>query len=532
VVKIEIASEDFFGGCASEEIMKRSGEMPSTKRKLTAPAPHRGYDDAFDSFINDLAIELKEVARAAREILQVSSSFNDITDLLNKEYVSGERLESLGGTEKFEPDDDGVLKKSPFAGRRSLVFSNLHIKLTLGDRFLSVGSFQTQSTAFSDNDFIVVTFPMAVVKEQRGKVIARLVGTIAHETVHAFHRVTIPTKTSLSRAQRANAFIEEEIATRKKEKDILRQIVSAGGVTALAVAEKKDKGLKQEIENRIDQIILSRPEVERDFVSGTRLTYLETFVMEDMINQSLRVKELDSGKIREDFDAVNELVFDTSLDEVLKVKHPELLTRDPKTGLKTPFLETEFKELLLARRAMESHWKEHQADNLEPILELHKHAFFPEGIDYTSRPKTGPAKQTKQPKARVPAKSRAPEEPFSSRILRSETGLVLVPTPTAKPTPGKFYQIKSGDSLFGISKKAYNSGSMEAARRINDSQYNRRFRKSAPESERKMFPDGRISFNPRFVGDLRAQMESEATASAGSSFAMIWIPGEDGGEPF
>lgn len=124
------------------------------------------------------------------------------------------------------------------------------------------------------------------------------------------------------------------------------------------------------------------------------------------------------------------------------------------------------------------------------------------------------------------------EELFSSRILSEDIGLVLVPAPAAQPTPGKFYKIKSGDTLFGVAKKAYGAGSMEAGKRINESQYNLRFRKPAPASEKKMFPDGRISFNPRFDGVLRNQMESVDIAPSGKSFAMIWIPTEEGGEPF
>jgi len=139
---------------------------------------------------------------------------------------------------------------------------------------------------------------------------------------------------------------------------------------------------------------------------------------------------------------------------------------------------------------------------------------------------------SQQPKTSAGTASQSAGELFSSRILREGIGLVLVPAPADTPTSGKFYQIKSGDTLFGIAKKAYDSGSMEAARRINDSRYNRRFWRTAPASEQKMFPDGRISFSPRFNGDLRLQMESEDSAPTGTSFAMIWIPPVDGAEPF
>ena len=142
------------------------------------------------------------------------------------------------------------------------------------------------------------------------------------------------------------------------------------------------------------------------------------------------------------------------------------------------------------------------------------------------------SKQTPQTKTRARTASRETIKLFSSRILRPGLGLVLVPTPAPQPTPGRFYQIKWGDTLFGITQRAYGASSMEKVRLVNDSQYNRRFWRAAPVSERKMFPDGRISLSPRFAGDVRVQMESVNTASSGKSFAMIWIPAEDALEPF
>jgi nucleoid-associated protein YgaU len=64
-------------------------------------------------------------------------------------------------------------------------------------------------------------------------------------------------------------------------------------------------------------------------------------------------------------------------------------------------------------------------------------------------------KQTPQSKALARKASRETVKLFSSRILKPGIGLVLVPASAPQPTPGKFYQIKSGDTLFGISKRAY-----------------------------------------------------------------------------
>ena len=140
------------------------------------------------------------------------------------------------------------------------------------------------------------------------------------------------------------------------------------------------------------------------------------------------------------------------------------------------------------------------------------------------------AKQTPQIKALARTASRETVKLFSSRILRPGIGLVLVPAPQS--TPGRFYQIKWGDTLFGITQRAY-------GRELNGkSPAHQRFSIQPPVLEgrsgvrRKIFPDGRISVSPGCVGDVRVQMESVNTASSGKSFPMIWIPAEDGLEPF
>jgi nucleoid-associated protein YgaU len=81
-------------------------------------------------------------------------------------------------------------------------------------------------------------------------------------------------------------------------------------------------------------------------------------------------------------------------------------------------------------------------------------------------------RQTGQTKALARTSSRAAAKRFSSRILRPGLGLVLVPATASQSTPGKFYQIESGDTLFGLAKKAYGASSMERARLINNSAYN------------------------------------------------------------
>ncbi len=125
---------------------------------------------------------------------------------------------------------------------------------------------------------------------------------------------------------------------------------------------------------------------------------------------------------------------------------------------------------------------------------------------------------------------------FGDRILTSGIGPVLAPRPDPRPTPGRFYQIKLGDTLFEVAGQAYGvkagAQRLELAKQINNANYNRRFWRAAPEGEKKWFPQGRVSFSPRFDCDLRNQVEAAGAAPSGPCFAMIWIPDRAGGEPF
>ncbi len=106
-----------------------------------------------------------------------------------------------------------------------------------------------------------------------------------------------------------------------------------------------------------------------------------------------------------------------------------------------------------------------------------------------------------------------------------------VPPPTiaSVPTPGRFYRIRKGDNLLKVAGRAYGVGKgpqrLDYARWINDAQFNRRFWRPAPKGERKWFPDGRISFSPRFTCDVEEQLQNIRRAPAGKCFAVLWIPG-------
>lgn len=98
------------------------------------------------------------------------------------------------------------------------------------------------------------------------------------------------------------------------------------------------------------------------------------------------------------------------------------------------------------------------------------------------------------------------------------------------PLPGRYYQIQNGDTLRGVASAAYGTGPGTSANfgrmvLINDAPFNQRFvRADAADS---LFPDGRISFNPRFGKTWGAQYndpQKGGEVGAGGSYATIFIP--------
>ena len=98
---------------------------------------------------------------------------------------------------------------------------------------------------------------------------------------------------------------------------------------------------------------------------------------------------------------------------------------------------------------------------------------------------------------------------------------------TTSPTPGRFYAIQaSKGGLLTTTSRAYNVGSgrtrLKLAQKINNHPLNKKFW-ATPKSDfnKKFFPSGLISFNPRFTC-----REDQRRAKSGEKkcFARIWIP--------
>jgi hypothetical protein len=125
----------------------------------------------------------------------------------------------------------------------------------------------------------------------------------------------------------------------------------------------------------------------------------------------------------------------------------------------------------------------------------------------------------------TPSSAPASGEPlsFEQRIM-SEAEESLRPAST--PTPGRYYQIRKNDSLLVVAGKAYGVGSgskrLDLARRINRHPVNARYLRKDKATD--LFPEGLLSFLPRFSCDVRAQIKAEDTVPGGKCYGVIWIP--------
>ena len=116
----------------------------------------------------------------------------------------------------------------------------------------------------------------------------------------------------------------------------------------------------------------------------------------------------------------------------------------------------------------------------------------------------------------------------SGFLGEAQSCMSLQPIPLSDtPQPCRFYTIKRGiDSkgLIDLAGRAYGvqTDKTKLAQWINNHPYNRRFWRT--DLANKTFPQGRISFSPRFSRDISKQAQAAGHAPSGGAFATIFIP--------
>ncbi len=123
--------------------------------------------------------------------------------------------------------------------------------------------------------------------------------------------------------------------------------------------------------------------------------------------------------------------------------------------------------------------------------------------------------------------------PFAAAPVVSITGLAGLfeigeSSIAADPTPGMWYAIARTDNLSNVSQRAFGTSGRENYKRmkwINRSKANAYAFDSTVTDN--LFPNGRITFMPRFASDPMQAVDGVP----GSSYAVIWIPEAEGDEP-
>ncbi len=307
-------------------------------------------------------------------LLTTSPTFMLMARELDRHYVACATAEGTGSWESaWEPSGDGVLTRGPFVGRRVLAISDLTASGT-GTRFERAGSPEIAPTGCHLCDFISI---------EPGTV-TEIAERVAHETTHAFNRVTLFVKLppNATRAERISAAIDEEVQTRKQVNTILTEIETAS------------KGKRSFARSPTERWV-----VERDFFPGTRRrTYLEHFVFSDLIREQVTFQKLDEPAIKALNRQVDGLKLGKPLQVFLNTEFPADHTVDSESKI-VPGAVGPYFELRLVLRVISARWKEflefefseeaREKEAREKVLQDHARAFFPkkpEEIRYTPRP--------------------------------------------------------------------------------------------------------------------------------------------------
>lgn len=199
------------------------------------------------------------------KLLRLSITFMRMVYRLDKVYVNYAAY-------SITNNDGIVIKPKIYRGRRLLSVNSSPVGS--GSSFEPANSVDNAGTI----DLIWIKEPPT---SPRLSYIGELVRRIAHETTHAYNLRVLgkPKVKTLSKCNKILAFIDEEVATRKKVARILREIKRKRGGRILR-SYKPAVGL-------------TRAEVARDFFPAKlRRTYLEQAVISTLMSEAIRKEKL------------------------------------------------------------------------------------------------------------------------------------------------------------------------------------------------------------------------------------------------
>jgi hypothetical protein len=306
-------------------------------------------------------------------LLRLSPTFIKMAGKLDDKYLRRGRWR-----EDWKLNADGQLIAGPYTGRWLLEV-----------RYSPFGSrFVPYSSVDADLGWDVIWVEQPDSSATRATEIGLYLERIAHETTHAFLRVTRRGPPQAAMADRIRDAVNEEVYTRNNELKIVQEIQKKAGTSW--------RGFTPSAKAR------TRAGVERDFFpSDPRRTYLENFVLSELINRAIQDEKLDKVAIN----AKDHEIASLSIPEMMAtflgrlalqyyVKYPnKIVFYEPKRKTFVP-IKPEYSRLRFLQRVMDARWRLFLAQNSprdpnfdaakERVLQEHARAFFRGVVTYSS----------------------------------------------------------------------------------------------------------------------------------------------------
>jgi len=314
------------------------------------------------------------VSDAVIRLLRRSKTFASMVRTLDQKYlwIDSGLLPEGGWSIDWDADENGVLRKGPYQGRRVL-----SIVYSLGGSYFSpAGDSRTaayDTIAIDRAPSQAPSLGKPVTLKENGEWIER----IAHETAHAFRHVLGLRRAGKTAVERINGGIDDEIATRKVEGQVVGEL---------------RKQFPKFAPYQPTTGRLERWAVERDLVTVNllRRTYLEHFVLNERLRAALaQLPAADAEK------------YEALVDRIDLGKRPlaSYLTAtprfvDPRNNVVSTFMQA-YPNLLLALRVLDARWRSvkdidrrdlYRDADLEAMRIAHAAAYFDGITSYTNVP--------------------------------------------------------------------------------------------------------------------------------------------------
>jgi hypothetical protein len=478
------------------------------------------FTEAIASYLNTVDYLTSDERKLIVRLLCSSKAFQARARILNQRYVNftGKTFRRHCKFEEWRKvcgvNARGMLTKGPLKGKLVLDIESVPAG---GSEFSPAASVWNQ---YGDRNILWIEDPPFEIRQETGSArrLGWLIRLLAHESLHAFRHVEPKKPLPKTAAERISAAIDDEIEARLFDQTVIRDIWKTRAGKVLSGFRHPAAEFFAATGSRFrlnDRFIVERSR----FPGHLRLTYLEFFALSELMTKAIAAEALK----RPEIEATNKRVDNL---RALELKEIWELRDAVKHG-------NSYEKLRYFAKQMHADWTRSGHSLVdwnrqhEELAQRHA-CVFRALTEYTPHP--DPAIRVKTcPRPHRSAPAIPPKMcvgPGLGSLDAEDADLCA----TASPSPGSFYRIRYGDTLHGITARAYRpeydslpvSGKVRLAKLINEHPYNRQFWSVSLADN--VFPDGRISFGNKFRGAIELPPRPLGQAPRGRSYATIYIP--------